>query len=213
MGDSVCKYSVVLPIYNEENTLQELFRRLDKVMGELGEPYEVICVDDGSIDRSFEILKRTAMKNPEYKVIKFSRNFGHQPALTAGLDVSRGEAVIMLDSDLQDPPEFIPELIAKWKEGYDVVYAIRSRRTGDFIRNLLIKSAYRVINRITQINIPVDTGDFRLLNRRVVDILKGARERSRYLRGLSCWVGFKQTFDVILFALFGVCNRVKCCQG
>jgi dolichol-phosphate mannosyltransferase len=187
-----CKYSVVFPVCNEEDTLPELFRRLEKVMKSLGESYEIICVDDGSMDRSFEILEKTARENPHCKVIKLSRNFGQQIAITAGLDASQGEAVITLDADLQDPPEFITELIAKWKEGYDVVYAVRSRRTGNFLRNFAIKFSYRIINKITKINIPVDTGDFRLLNRRVINALSGIRERSRYLRGLFWWVGFKQ---------------------
>lgn len=187
------KYSIVLPIFNEEETIKELFNRLEKVMKGLKEPYEVIYVDDGSTDKSFEILEKIAKENTQYRVIKLSRNFGHQLALTAGLDAAQGDAVIVLDADLQDPPEFIPMLISKWKEGYDVVYAVRSKRPEDFIRNLLIKTAYRVINKITQISIPVDTGDFRLLSKRVVDVLKTSRERTRYLRGLSCWVGFKQT--------------------
>ncbi|MGB2598900.1 MAG: glycosyltransferase family 2 protein [Candidatus Omnitrophota bacterium] len=187
-----CMYSIVLPVYNEEETLPELFRRLDDTMKGLGEPYEVICIVDGSTDSSFEILERAAEKDPSYKVIKLSKNFGHQIAITAGLEASQGEAVIVLDADLQDPPEFIPDLAAKWKEGYDVVYAIRRKRPESFLRNLTIKTAYRIINRVSKINIPVDTGDFRLMSKRVVDSLKNIKERTRYLRGLSWWVGFKQ---------------------
>ena len=181
-------FSLILPVCNEEETLQELFLRLDKVMGELEKSYEVICVDDGSTDRSFTILEEKAKDNSDYKVIKLSRNFGHQIAVTAGIDAAGGEAVIVLDADLQDPPEFIPDLIAKWKEGYDVVYAVRNKRTGSFLRKIAIKGTYRLINKITRIKIPVDAGEFRLMSRRVVDALrKDIRERSRYLRGLSCW--------------------------
>ena len=192
MPEQNFKYSIVLPICNEEDTLNELFARLNRAMSSLKDPYEVICVDDGSTDSSFDILEQQAGSRPNYKVIKLSRNFGHQIAITAGLDASEGDAVIILDADLQDPPEFIPELAAKWQEGYDVVYAVRRRRKGNFFRNILIKAAYRFINKITRINIPVDTGDFRLMSRRVVEALKSSRERSRYLRGLSCWAGFSQ---------------------
>ncbi|MFH1848406.1 MAG: glycosyltransferase family 2 protein [Candidatus Omnitrophota bacterium] len=190
---SKCKYSIVLPICNEEGTINELFSRLTKVMEGLGQPYEVICVDDGSRDGSLDMLKKAAKDNPNYKVIKLSRNFGHQIALTAGLDASGGEAVVILDADLQDPPEFIPSLVSKWQEGYDVVYAIRRKRSENPIRALAIKAVYRIISRMSKINIPVDAGDFRLLSRRVVDIIKNdVRERSRYLRGLFWWVGFRQ---------------------
>ena len=188
----VYKYSIVLPVCNEEKTLQELFRRLENVMKKLNEPYEIICVDDGSKDRSFEILEKIAKDNAHYKIVKLSRNFGHQIALTAGLDIAQGEAAITLDADLQDPPEVIPNLIEKWKEGYDLVYATRKQRAGNFLRNIVIKAIYRIINKITEIGIPVDAGDFRLMSRRVIDVLKEMRERSRYLRGLSCWTGFKQ---------------------
>lgn len=192
MTASTCKYSIVLPVCNEEETLNELFGRLNKVMDSIRESYEIICVDDGSTDRSFEMLEKIAKERTNYKIIKLSRNFGHQIAITAGFDAVQGEAVIALDADLQDPPEFIPELINKWKEGYDVVYAVRKRRAGNFLRNMIIKAAYRIINKIAQIDIPVDTGDFRLMSRRVIEALKSARERSRYMRGLSYWVGYKQ---------------------
>jgi dolichol-phosphate mannosyltransferase len=190
--ENQCKYSIVLPIYNEEETLNELFRRIDKVMDGLGEAYEIVCVDDGSIDRSFMMLEEKAERDRHYKIVKLSRNFGHQITITAGLDIAKGDAVIIMDADLQDPPEFMPELISKWKEGYDIVYAVRRKRTGNFFRNIAIKAAYRFINKITRIKIPVDTGDFRLLSRRVVNVLKDVRERTRYMRGLSYWVGFNQ---------------------
>jgi polyisoprenyl-phosphate glycosyltransferase len=163
------------------------------VMENLGEPFELLFVNDGSRDGSFRIMQELHDKDPRVHAINFSRNFGHQIAISAGLDYACGQAVIILDADLQDPPEVIQTLIERWKEGAEVVYAQRSRREGETRFKLLTAAAfYRLIERITSINIPRDTGDFRLLDRRVVDVLIAMREQHRFMRGLSVWVGFRQ---------------------
>jgi glycosyltransferase involved in cell wall biosynthesis len=186
-------YSIVAPIYNESETLPELYRRVCQVMDGLGQPWELILVDDGSTDGSTDLICRYARQDPRLRALIFARNFGHQIAVTAGLDYSRGQAVVIIDADLQDPPEIIPELIAKWREGYEVVYAVRAAREGENWFKLWTASLfYRLIYRITDVRIPLDTGDFRLLDRKVVDVLKQMRERHRFLRGMSAWVGFRQ---------------------
>ncbi len=186
-------YSIVAPNYNESATIAEFYNRITKVMESLGENWELVWVDDGSTDGSTDEIRSLALKDPHIRPVIFARNFGHQIAVTAGLDYSRGQAVIIMDSDLQDPPEVIGDLIAKWREGFEVVYAVRKEREGEtwfklFTANLF----YRMIYRITDVNIPVDTGDFRLLDRKVVDVMNSMRERYRFLRGMSAWVGFKQ---------------------
>lgn len=187
-------FTIISPVYNEEPVLHELYRRISEVMAGVSESWEMILVDDGSRDRSAEIIAELHEKDSRVKGISFSRNFGFQEAVTAGLDHSSGDAVILTDADLQDPPEVIPEMIAKWREGYDVVYGVRSEREGEtWAKKFTAKMFYRLIHRITSVNIPLDTGDFRLMDRRVVDAICHMRERNRFLRGMVPWVGYKQT--------------------
>jgi len=186
-------YSVVAPVFNEIETLPHFYRRVIEVMEGVAEPFELVLINDGSMDGSFLAMQELHRSDPRVRVINFSRNFGHQIAISAGLDYARGEAVIIIDADLQDPPEVIPKLIARWKDGAEVVYAQRSKRRGETRFKLLTAAAfYRLITRMTSINIPSDTGDFRLLDRRVVDTLVKMREHHRFMRGLSAWVGFRQ---------------------
>lgn len=188
------KYSIVAPIYNESATIPELYRRICDTMDSTGEIWELIMIDDGSVDGSSELIHNLADQDERVRKLIFARNFGHQLAVTAGLDYSRGQAVIIIDSDLQDPPEVILDMISKWKEGYEVVYAVRSEREGERWFKLATASLfYRIIYRITEVDIPLDTGDFRLLDRSVVDVMNHMRERHRFLRGMSVWVGFRQT--------------------
>lgn len=186
-------FSVITPIYNEAQNIPELYRRMKMVMDTTGEPWELIMVDDGSTDGSTDIIRELAISDPRVRPVIFARNFGHQIALTAGWDYSRGQAIIVIDADLQDPPEVILDLIKKWREGYEVVYAVRSEREGESWFKLLTASIfYRLIYRITDIDIPMNAGDFRLLDRKVVTVLNQMRERHRFLRGMSVWVGFRQ---------------------
>jgi polyisoprenyl-phosphate glycosyltransferase len=186
-------FSVVAPVYNEEEILPHFYRRVVDVMEGLGEPFELVLVNDGSRDGSYRVMRELHARDPRVRAVDFSRNFGHQVAISAGLDHARGAAVIILDSDLQDPPEVIPALVARWRNGAEVVYAQRRRRPGETRFKLLTAAAfYRLIARITAMDIPRDTGDFRLLDRRVVDTLVTLREHHRFMRGLSVWVGFRQ---------------------
>jgi polyisoprenyl-phosphate glycosyltransferase len=186
-------YSIIAPIYDELENIPELYRRVSEVMDSTGEPWELILVDDGSTDGSTQAIKDLAKEDPCIRPVIFARNFGHQVAVTAGLDYSRGDAVVIIDADLQDPPELILEMARKWKEGYEVVYAVRAEREGESWFKLWTASAfYRLIYRITDVKIPLDTGDFRLMDRRVVGVMNSMRERHRFLRGMSAWVGFKQ---------------------
>jgi dolichol-phosphate mannosyltransferase len=186
-------YSIVAPIYNEKENLPELYRRLKEVMDSTGETWELILVDDGSTDGSTDMIRDLAKKDRGVRPIIFARNFGHQIAITAGWDYARGDAVVVIDADLQDPPELILEMAKKWKEGYEVVFAVRAEREGESLFKLWTASLfYRIIYRITDVKIPLDTGDFRLMDRKVVDVLKQMRERHRFPRGMSAWVGFKQ---------------------
>jgi glycosyltransferase involved in cell wall biosynthesis len=186
-------FSIIAPNYNEAKSIHEFYRRIRAVMDSLGEPWELVWVDDGSSDGSTEMLRELAAEDPRVRPVIFARNFGHEIAVTAGLDYSRGQAVIMMDSDLQDPPELLPELIAKWREGYEIAYAVRTGREGETWFKLFTASLfYRIIARITDVSIPMDVGNFRLMDRKVVDVLKGMRERHRFIRGMSVWVGFRQ---------------------
>ena len=186
-------YSIVAPIYNELENIPELYRRVKEVMDSTGEPWELILVDDGSSDGSTNAICALAKEDQRVRPVIFARNFGHQIAITAGWDYARGDAVVIIDADLQDPPELILEMAQKWKEGYEVVYAVRAEREGESWFKLWTASLfYRIIYRITDVKIPLDTGDFRLMDRKVVDVLKQMRERHRFPRGMSAWVGFKQ---------------------
>jgi polyisoprenyl-phosphate glycosyltransferase len=186
-------FSVVAPIYNEAETLPQFYARIIAVMESLGEPFELVLVNDGSQDSSYRIMRELNQRDPRVRVIDFSRNFGHQMAISAGLEYARGQAVVIIDSDLQDPPEVIPSLIARWREGAEVVYAQRSHRKGETIfKRLTARMFYRLLARLTAVNIPRDTGDFRLVDRRVVNALITLREHHRFMRGLSAWVGFRQ---------------------
>ena len=186
-------YSIVAPIYNEKDNLPELHRRVSEVMDSTGEPWELVLVDDGSSDGSTDMILELAKQDKHVRPVIFARNFGHQIAITAGWDYARGDAVVVIDADLQDPPELVLEMAKKWREGYEVVYAVRAEREGESWFKLWTASLfYRVIYRITDVKIPLDTGDFRLMDRKVVDVLKSMRERHRFPRGMSAWVGFKQ---------------------
>ena len=186
-------YSIVAPIFNERENLPELHRRVKEVMDSTKEPWELILVDDGSLDGSTEIIRELAKEDKRIRPIIFARNFGHQIAITAGWDYARGDAVVIIDADLQDPPELILEMAKKWKEGNEVVFAVRTEREGESWFKLWTASLfYRVIYRITDVKIPLDAGDFRLMDRKVVNVLKQMRERHRFPRGMSAWVGFKQ---------------------
>ncbi len=185
--------SVVVPVYNEEEALSELYRRLTEVLGGAVGSYEVVLVDDGSQDRTWEIVRDLAAKDRRIKGLSFSRNFGHQMAFTAGLDHADGDAVVIMDADLQDPPELLPELLARWRDGYDVVYAIRARRAGETaFKRFTAAAFYRLLRRITRVEIPIDTGDFRLMSRKAADAFRRMPERHRFTRGMVAWLGFRQ---------------------
>ncbi len=186
-------YSIIAPIYNEIDNLPELYRRVKEVMNSSGELWELILVDDGSTDGSTEKIRELAQQDKTVRPVIFARNFGHQVAITAGWDYARGDAIVIIDADLQDPPEVILELANKWKEGYEVVYAVRGEREGEsWFKKFTAAMFYRLIYSITDVKIPVDTGDFRLMDRKVVNVLKQMKERHRFPRGMSAWVGFKQ---------------------
>lgn len=187
--------SLVIPCYNEEEVIHETIKRLKAFCAKLqGLDVELIFVDDGSRDRTRSLLKDYAERDPRIKVIGFARNFGHQIAVTAGIDAAAGDAVVLIDADLQDPPEVVHEMIAKWREGYDVVYGTRTERPGESRFKLATARAfYRLLNKLSNVPIPLDTGDFRLMSRSVVDTLRAMPERDRFVRGMVSWVGFKQT--------------------
>ena len=186
-------FSIIAPIFNELENLPELYRRIKLIMDRTGEEWELVLIDDGSTDGSTEKMKELAELDKRVRPIIFARNFGHQIAVTAGLDYALGQAVTIIDADLQDPPEVILDLIARWREGYEVVYAVRSEREGESWFKLFTASLfYRLIYRITDVDIPLDTGDFRLMDRKVVDVMNSMREKHRFLRGMASWVGFRQ---------------------
>jgi glycosyltransferase involved in cell wall biosynthesis len=187
--------SVVIPVYNEEANLLALYNRLLGVLAGISPAYELIFVNDGSSDQSLRLIKELAARQPRVKYIDFSRNFGHQIAVSAGLDLAVGEAVVIIDSDLQDPPEVIAGLYARWQQGYDVVYGRRRHRPGESVtKKLTATFFYRLLARITHIPIPVDSGDFRIIGRKVVEALKQMPEKQKFIRGQISWVGFKQTY-------------------
>ncbi len=186
-------FSIVAPVYNEIGCVEEFYKSIISVMVPLKKPWELLLVDDGSTDGSTNKIRELASKDPHVKPIIFARNFGHQIAVTAGLDYTSGDAVIIIDADLQDPPTVMLDLISKWNEGFEVVYAVRRKREGESWFKLTTASLfYRLIYRITDVKIPLDTGDFRLIDRKVVDVLGQMRERHRFLRGMAAWVGFRQ---------------------
>lgn len=186
--------SVVVPCYNEEEVLAELRRRLMAALESTGIPFEIILIDDGSADRTWEIMQQYQHEDGRFKIIRFARNFGHQMALTCGLDQACGEVALIIDADLQDPPELLAEMLQKWREGYEVVYGRRKQRSGETIlKRLFAYAFYRFISRVTRVNIPPDTGDFRLMGRKAIDALQSLRERHRFVRGMVSWVGFRQT--------------------
>ncbi len=189
-----CFLSVVVPMYNEEEVIEVTYRRLKAVLDTLGETFEIVFVNDGSRDRTSDIVRGICAEDRSVKLVEFSRNFGHQIAVTAGMDHSSGRAVVLIDADLQDPPELIVEMVARWREGYDVVYGKRIERKGEsWFKKMTAAMFYRLLRSMTSVNIPVDTGDFRLMDRKVCDALTSMRERSRFIRGMVSWAGFKQT--------------------
>ena len=184
--------SVVVPVFNEEEVINETYKRLTEVMQSTGESYEIIFVNDGSRDKTALLARKICKNDSNVKLIDFSRNFGHQTAITAGMDHACGDAVVVIDADLQDPPEVILDMLKKWREGYDIVYGQRIKREGETIfKKLTAKVFYRFLRSMTEVDIPVDTGDFRLIDRKVCDAMKTISERNRYVRGIVSWLGFK----------------------
>jgi polyisoprenyl-phosphate glycosyltransferase len=187
------RYSFVIPVFNERETLPELHQRLSQVIDGLDGEAELLFVDDCSHDGSYELLAELGRQDGRIRVLRFARNFGHQVAITAGLDHAAGDAVIVMDADLQDPPEVVPDLVARWQEGYEVIYAVRARRSGEsWFKRKTAAWFYRVLRWIAHVEMPLDAGDFRLVDRRAVDAFRSMRERGRYVRGMFSWVGFRQ---------------------
>ena len=185
-------YSIVIPLYNEYQIIPELVRRLQAVMNSLDAPAEVIVIDDCSKDGSYMLLSTIHTEDDRFKVLRFSRNFGHQVAITAGMDYAKGDVVILMDGDLQDPPELITNLIAKWKEGFQVVYAVKRTRQENFLKRAAFSGFYRLMHTFSSITIPLGAGNFSLMDRRVVEVLRGMPEQNRYISGMRAWAGFKQ---------------------
>ncbi len=185
--------AIVVPFLNEEGNLPELYSRLSAVFEKVPEEVRFIFVDDGSTDGSVQWLEKIRQNDPRVGILQLSRNFGHQIAITAGMDHADADAVVIMDADLQDPPEAIADLLAKWREGFEVVYAVRKSREGEtWLKKFLAASFYRMFHKLAKINVPMDAGDFRLVDRKVINALKEVRELHRFMRGLTCWVGFKQ---------------------
>jgi dolichol-phosphate mannosyltransferase len=186
--------SVVVPVYNEEPVIRELYERLTSVLAVHKDDYEVILVNDGSRDGTVAVARELCRQDRKVKMISLSRNFGHQIAVTAGLDAASGRVVVTIDSDLQDPPELIPEMVGRWKDGYEVVHGVRGKRKGEGVfRNAAIFLFYRFLRKTASVGLTVDSGDFRLMDRKIVDVLKAMREKNRYIRGMVSWAGFRQT--------------------
>jgi glycosyltransferase involved in cell wall biosynthesis len=193
-GSDVILYSIVIPVYNEAEVLPSLYHRLTRVMEGLAEPYEIIFVNDGSQDDSALLLRDFRARDGRVKFLSLSRNFGHQIAITAGLDYCSGQAAVVMDADLQDPPEAIPRLIEQWRKGYDIVFAVRAKRHGEgLFKRATAALFYRLFRRMATPEIPLDVGDFRLMSRRAVEALQSIRERNRFIRGLAGWIGFRHT--------------------
>lgn len=186
------KYSVILPVFNEEKTIETVWQRTKRVLDKLSSDYEIIFVNDGSYDTTQELLKDLHTKDKRVKVINFSRNFGHQVAVTAGINFASGEAVAILDSDLQDPPEVLPQFFKKLTEGYDIVYAVRTKRKENALKRFAYSLSYRILHKVANIDIPVDAGDFCVMSDRAIKALNSMPERNRFVRGLRSWIGFKQ---------------------
>jgi polyisoprenyl-phosphate glycosyltransferase len=186
-------YSIVIPIYNEQENIPELYRRIKNVIDTFNDTVELIFVDDGSKDSSFSLLNQIQKNDQRVKLIRFSRNFGQQTAITAGIDHTTGNAVLLMDGDLQDPPEVFPKFIEKWREGFEVVYAVRSKRQENFLKRIAYFLFYRILRKLSYLDIPLDSGDFCLMDKRVVDTIKNIPERHRFIRGLRSWAGFRQT--------------------
>jgi polyisoprenyl-phosphate glycosyltransferase len=188
------KYSLIVPIYNEQETIYEMYQRISRVMDQMDAPVELCLVNDGSSDRSLQLLRDLHQKDSRVVYLSLARNFGHQIAVTAGLNFVRGQVIVILDADLQDPPELIPEMVEQWQQGYEIVYAQRTRRRQEgWFKRFTAYTFYRLLKRLADVDIPTDTGDFCLLDRKVVDLLNAMPERNRYIRGLRSWVGFNQT--------------------
>lgn len=186
--------SVVVPMFNEEEVIEHTYHRLKQVMDCVEEGYEIIFVNDGSRDGTVQIVEGICQKDPNVKLIQFSRNFGHQVAISAGMDFASGSCVVIIDADLQDPPELILEMLSKWREGYEVVYGKRIKRKGEsMFKKTTALLFYRLLGSMTQVDIPLDTGDFRLIDRKVCDVMKSLKEKKRFVRGLVGWAGFRQT--------------------
>jgi dolichol-phosphate mannosyltransferase len=186
-------FSIIIPLYNEEKTIPELVTRLAAVTDGMSDPWELILVDDGSTDGSFTAMCALHRNDPRIKVVRLSRNFGHQIAISAALDLAQGDAVILMDGDLQDPPELLPQLLKLWKDGYHVVYTVKTSRKENWLKRLAFKSFYRILSAMSSIKIPMDAGNFSLMDRRVVEVLRTMPERNRYISGLRAWAGFQQT--------------------
>lgn len=185
--------SIIVPMYNEQEVILETYKRLDHITKSMNTPYEIIFINDGSRDQTMELMTEVAAKDANVKIIDFARNYGHQTAVTAGMFYCKGDAAVIIDADLQDPPELIPEMLKKWEEGYQVVYGKRLKREGESAFKLFTaKAFYKVINSLSGNMIPQDTGDFRLIDRKVIDVMNRMPEHNRFLRGMGSWVGFKQ---------------------
>jgi dolichol-phosphate mannosyltransferase len=189
----MAKISIIIPCFNEEAVLPKLFARLGAVAGTWNADYEIICVDDGSRDKTWEILKAQNARDPRWRGLSFARNFGHQTAVSAGLHFAAGDCAVVIDADLQDPPEEIARLLAKWREGFEVVFATRKKRRDPLVKRILAWGFYRLLQKMTPLPMARDAGDFCLLDKRVVAVMNALPERSRYLRGLRTWCGFRQT--------------------
>lgn len=184
--------SIVIPCYNEQEVLPQLFARVDAALGSLSDTWDVVCVDDGSNDDTWKLLAQQSSRDTRWKALRFARNFGHQTAVSAGIFHTTGDVIVVMDADLQDPPEELPRFLDRWREGYQVVYAVRTKRKENLIKRLCYWGFYRLLSKITVNPIPLDTGDFCVMDRCVVDVLKQMPERNRFVRGLRAWVGFRQ---------------------